>query len=436
MKKFISIILVILTVISMLAGCSQKTDTPAGSMQKPAANTEKAAAQDGSGAQDTLKNAETTAVQDDPFSEEDYQKLSELQFDGYEEMSVSDYQKKLRELTGTEESKYLLERFFADERLFRMKDDDDTAAFVFYVLEPLTSANWQDFGFFMAADSGSQSPAEYAYVEYTYTLSILHPDNVRVKDYVSFGRKLRQEVLKPTLQNAAAEELRDEAQMRKTIDAYLADELSRMQTEDLSAAVRYEYFRPYEEDYTALLTLMTSNYRDMTLADFDAALRDWADADPKRMERIAQDLVRNTFGVNMGKEETAFVMNTIFLSYIENGGYDKEGSEQETENRVFGSFPQKVTAENGAAAWYSLHYAFTYRVSDPASVTVGERDDCISSMRTAIYTFWDETDLDALLQMSSQELTAKLLTFAEKCSTEHVTIFVGEDAVQLEQAGA
>ena len=420
MKKYVSIILAILAVISMLAGCSQKNNTPADSnIQEPAEST----------------SAGTPAAQGDSLSKEDYQKLSELQFAGYENMTVSEYQKKVQELTGKTEYKDLLARFFADERLFRMRNDDDTAAFVFYVLEPLTSENWQRRDFSGVTDSGSTS-GENAFVEYTYTLNVLNADHARVKDYVSFGLKLRQEILQPILQNATTEELRDEKQMRKKIDTYLTDELSRMQTSDLSATVKYDYLRLYEEDYRSLLTLKTTDYEKMTLAAFDAALQSWVKENPEIMDRIAGDLVRTTFALNLDEKETAFVTNTIFLSYIENGGYAQSSSGQKSDKLVFENFPQKAVTENGADAWYSLHYEFTYRVSDPNSVTVGERDTCISKMRNAVYTLWDGTDLEELMKMSSQDLSAKLQTFAEKYSTESITISVGKDPVQFERMDA
>jgi hypothetical protein len=108
MKKYLSIILAVLVGISVLTGCTKQNDMP-----------------------------------DNAFNKEDYQKLLALRFDGYEDMTVSEYQNKVWELTDTTEYRNLLERFSKDETLYKMKDSDETASFLFNVLEPLTAEHWQ-----------------------------------------------------------------------------------------------------------------------------------------------------------------------------------------------------------------------------------------------------------------------------------------------------
>lgn len=427
MKKNFLTILAVLISTSTLMGCSGKNDTQ---------NNISTSASVGyvSPKFDTQNNISTSApvgytspndLQDNTFSQEDYQKLSALQFDGYETMTISEYQNKVWELTDTTEYRELLERFFTDKRLYQMRDSDETAAYLFYVLQPLMAENWQERSFIGDTNSDLLNPAENATLEYTYTLSILNADHVRVRDYFFFGREIREEVLQPVLCNRTQEELRNEVLMREKIDSYLNEELAYMQTPDLSATIEYVYLRPCEEDYRSLLTLKTPDYQSRTLADFNAELLNWANEDGERMERVARDIVRNEVRMNLNSRETSFVTCTVFLSYVENGGYAR--------NCVNESLPLKTIEENGCTARCSLNYQISYCISDPKSVTVGERDDCISKMRTAVFKFWDETDMEDLLQLNEQDVSAKLQIFAKACSTGNVTISVDEEQIQFER---
>ena len=73
------------------------------------------------------------------FSDEEFAKLSAMQFDGYEEMTVSKFQNKVWELTDTNEYRSLLERFSRDTTLYEQRDSDALVSFLFYTLEPLTA---------------------------------------------------------------------------------------------------------------------------------------------------------------------------------------------------------------------------------------------------------------------------------------------------------
>lgn len=266
MKKFFTILLAILMGLSVLAAC-----------------------------------AESGGANVSGFGLDHYRKLSALQFDGYATMPVSEYRKRVCKLTDTSEYRALLERFFVNQRLYQMRSSDAAAAFLFYVLQPLTAENWRAYTFNGAASSESPYPAENAFIEYSYTINVLNADRVRVRDYYDFGSGIRERVMARVLRSHTAEELRDEAQMRAEIDADLKEELAHIQTPDIGASIEYTYLRPSKDDYRALLTLKTPDYQDKMIADFNAALQKWANEDGERMERIARDLRRNEFGVNLNR---------------------------------------------------------------------------------------------------------------------------------------
>ena len=111
-------------------------------------------------------------LQDTGFSDEEFDQLLALQFDGYEDMSVSEFQNKVWELTDTKEYRRLLEEFSQNTALYEQRDRNEPASFLFYTLEPLTAEKWQtrDFGGSVAADFPDAS--DHAMLEFVFSLTI------------------------------------------------------------------------------------------------------------------------------------------------------------------------------------------------------------------------------------------------------------------------
>ena len=77
---------------------------------------------------------ERNTIHDTDFSDEEFDKLLALQFDGYEDMSVSEFRNKVWKLTDTEEYRNLLEKFSQNTTLYEQKDSNETASFLFYTI--------------------------------------------------------------------------------------------------------------------------------------------------------------------------------------------------------------------------------------------------------------------------------------------------------------
>lgn len=86
---------------------------------------------------------ESNTIHNTDFTDEEFDQLLALQFDGYEDMSVSEFQNKVWKLTDTKEYRNLLERFSQNTALYEQKDSNETASFLFYTVEPLTAERWQ-----------------------------------------------------------------------------------------------------------------------------------------------------------------------------------------------------------------------------------------------------------------------------------------------------
>lgn len=103
------------------------------------------------------------------------------------------------------------------------------------------------------------------------------------------------------LRQATPEEMAEATKKRRAVtDAY-----KNGQEEDVPAT---------QEDYQSLFTLMTSDYRSKTIAEFNEELLDWTNRNFDRKERIAVDNSYEDYRVALTEEERVFAAVTAHLS--------------------------------------------------------------------------------------------------------------------------
>jgi len=445
MEKYLSIILAVLVVASVLTGCAGRANAPE---QSVVSNTDAPAS--------TLEKED---IPDDSFSKEDYQKVLALQFDDYRHMTITEFQNKVWEMTDTPEYSEFLNRLSKDEALYALRDSDETAAFIYYVLEPLTKEKWQSHTYSGVVSSDFPAGQDIARLEYTYTLTILAADKVKVKDYCDTQVGVK-DAMNSMMLNRMKEELQSEEYMLAELKTFVDGILPYFQTPELTVAIEYAYFplsteaengqgtgsdndvnqeqrttpNGTESDYRSLLALKTPDYQDMSLVEFNAALLAWADEDYERMERIDEDKRFDDFKVSLSEDERSFVEWTVFLSGKENGQAVRSTCTGAPENDPWHDqyLPARFGASGGRSGYCSLYYQFSWHISDKETATVGGRDRQISSMMKAVLDFWNETDTEELLEMSETDIVAKLQEIAGAYSTSNITITTSEKDVQFE----
>ncbi len=554
------------------------------------------------------ENQTVSTIPGTDFTEQEYGILLALRFDGYKDMTISEFQNKVWKITDTEEYMELLDRFAKDETLDNLKEENDIASFLHYCLLPLTAEKWKARGFGGYAVSASEDAMDQAVLEYFLTLIIQKADTLKVGDYLETRAGIFAE-LDAWLQERSEAELRDEKIMSELIDSerealhqkWDSDNLTinvesffapltyyagNGQTDSLEDAglltmwlkereaqwaenlapympfgLSYEYdqsaddFKMYyegkevrglvdeekglwiaehagigkgiyaedaielyavyekgvlqglrpateeeqaewdrqrqdtsdgkyegnvpeeeesrgepgtEADYNSLFELMISDYRDLTVADFNMRLLDWANENREAMERISMDTAIKDFQVPMDEEERNFVTLTVLLSGAENGKYVQSNyTGRKEEDPVYDRYlPEKSMTENqmgeaqtadganssdgagsmervqpaakadGAylmAAWCDLYYQFSYHIADKETITIGQRDACIGSMIKGVEDFWNETDLEDMLKLTKKDIVETLQRIAAEHSDEKITITVREDFVGFEK---
>ncbi len=402
---------------------------------------------------------EKNTIHDTDFSDEEFDKLLALQFDGYEDMSVSEFQNKVWELTDTEEYHNLLEKFSQNTTLYEQKDSNETASFLFYTLEPLTAEKWQtrDFGGSISTDYPGAS--DNAMLEFVYSLTIQNADTLTVGAY-NAARLGVANGLQDILQGKTEEQLQNPSFMQEAIHAEIKKLKEQWNTDKLQISVEYSYMplseldagkseqgniqqeqeiREYpngtEEDYRSLLDLKTADYQSRSVADFNMDLLEWANEDYERMERINGDIACQDFSVNLSSDELSFVALTTWLSGVENGKYVQSNytgrKEEDPSHNQY--LPSKTAEENGYGAWCDLFYQFSWHIADKQTLTVGERDDCISNMMNEIQDFWNRTDMEEMLNMTEDDIVSKLKEIAAEYSNADLTITIRGDSVGFEK---
>lgn len=184
------------------------------------------------------------------FTEEEYEMLLALKFDGYEDMSISAYRNKVQSLTDTERYNNIIERFYQDETIYAMyetktgTDSNETYDFLYNVLGPIMS-DQQSIGFNGSVVSDFSSASENAAVEYTGTLTITDADQLTVGEYIA-ARHGIEERMGRILQDLFVGELRDEELMKMLIDEEVENIVMTYQQYDvLQVAMEYVY-RPLD----------------------------------------------------------------------------------------------------------------------------------------------------------------------------------------------
>lgn len=392
------------------------------------------------------------------YSDEEMAELLALQLEGYEDMSVMEFQDKVWEITDTAEYRALLERFYKDEAFCQKKDSNDNAAFLFYTLKPLASEKWQtgEFGGYTKTDYSGVS--DNAVLEYSIFLTIKDAAAITVREYDA-ARRGMMDGLKKLLKDKKKEQLQDEIFMNEAVREETESLKKQWGTDQLQITVEWLYMPLSEpldnnknsspqsseqqqqeklkqpngtkEDYQSLLALKIPGYKNMSVTDFNLALLEWANEDYERLERIGADMNDKSCQVQLDKEELSFVYLTAYLSEIENAKKVQSHYSDRTEEDpcVDQNLPDKVS---GDSVFCSLYYQFSYHINDKNATSIGERDRCVGGMTDSIQSFWDGTDTEELAKFSKDDILNELKRIAAENSSEQIEIKILEDQMNFE----
>ncbi|MBD5154190.1 MAG: M56 family metallopeptidase [Oscillibacter sp.] len=185
-----------------------------------------------------------------------------------------------------------------------------------------------------------------------------------------------------------------------------------------------EFPQATEEDYASLLNLRTDQTYRTSLENFNQRVLNWANANSDAWDRINCDVIWNDYGVHLSEEERTFISLTCFYSGMENGQMVRAlhtGGPEEDPGFSSSMHGRTVEGNGIVIAWCDLYYDISYHITDKSKVTVAERDALVGGMINAINTFWQDTDLEALLQMTEEDVVSQFNLWGAEYSTENIT---------------
>lgn len=194
-----------------------------------------------------------------------------------------------------------------------------------------------------------------------------------------------------------------------------------------------EYPIATEADYRALLTLMTDDYPDILLRDFNEKVLEWGNEDSAgSLDRIFCDLSCQDRQVALTPEEQTFVEISVRLSSMENAEFVQSHytGRPEEDPVIAERLLPKQTADG--AAFCDLYCQFSWHIVDKEQLTVRQRDQAVAGLFTAVWNFWEENTLDEGLAMTKEEIVSHLNSLAQEYSTDQITISVSEDHIVFE----
>lgn len=352
------------------------------------------------------------AFSDTEFAtEEEYREIAALQFREYEDMTIAEYQQRVREATDEQE----------------------------YMEQKQLIAHWNSvlelylpFGLTFEPDEGEEDGIKM----YFQGREVKGITNEETGEWIS-------EHAGNSTYSTDAVELYAVYKDGKLTGLRLATEEEQKRLEDGRNEIRpanekeERTFGPgTKEDYESLLKLKTDNYKKLTVAEFNRALLDWANEDYERMERINEDFTWNDYRIQLSEEELAFVRETVWASRIENAmmvrSYQTGKAEEPATLRTLDMWKQTTAEEGEGVAWCRFDYQFAYEIADREKLTVEQRDNSVMGMKNAIDHLWEETDLETLLDMDEQAMLKKFQEFAAKYSSEQLTISIDGGMVLFE----
>lgn len=158
------------------------------------------------------KKSTLFAIPNTDFTEEEYDKLIALQFEGYEDMTISEYREKVLGIIDNTEYLELLDRMGRDAQLQSLRFTNETAFFMYNVVKPITDENWKEAFIFNLAEVGNNN------LEYSVWRTILDANKITIGEYEQAINGIVED-MQTCLNEQSADDLADEGLMWEKIQS-------------------------------------------------------------------------------------------------------------------------------------------------------------------------------------------------------------------------
>jgi len=342
---------------------------------------------------------------------EKYAPLLALRFDGYEDMSISEYRDKAWGTVGQDEQTWmaLLEKAAQDESLAAQASANNDAYFIQHILIPTLAERWdtRDFSGVILHNGAS--------IEYSGSYQISDGKHVTMRERNKAISDI-DAALQAALNSKATEQLMDENKMMEELalavqnwqDAssndffhvscdthYLYDD-SRNTNHSESDAPEISYLPATKEQYDWVLSLKKDGYKNMSIAEFNDLYSEIivrADYDPAVFDSLMLDMHYGPTAYPLTDEELEFIK----ITFAATGCEFAVRHQQQYTNEVRLPWFDRGATKDSSTIYVSADYSIQYEILNEQSLTVGERDNMLIGIANAIQSFIDSQPENALI---------------------------------------
>lgn len=379
------------------------------------------------------------------YTKDDIEKISNLEFSGYDNLSITDYRAKFASITDFPGYLELIDRIGKDSDIEAIVYSNSLANFIYNTLIPITAEDYKIWGFTSHLTYGN------SVLDYEITRTITNPDSLYVKDHIVALENIRNS-LQQLLFDTSIDILADPIQLNKVV-AELAANYS---NSNISFSLNCTYYPdmqehtsdvsnaplksplpvtkevpPPAEKINELLFLKQSGYEDMTVDIFNQFILDSFSTNPD-LSAVYADiqayLYINGKSPSLSAEDNTFLMITLPATVLKNTAYVESLTTKNPEkDPILGSYNFYQEKND---SYYRLEYRISYHIIDDKQMTIKERDHALDSVVTEVAKYINSTDFTKICSLTEDDATTIINHMIEKNCLKNLTITL--DTIKFE----
>lgn len=368
--------------------------------------------------------------------------LLALRFDGYENLSISEYRTKAFDVIAQDEAGYLslIERVCADSEIQEARYTDENAYFIANILIPTVAEKWNTWRFSQSITGGHYS------AEYSICYTILNADNITMGKRNEAIRSIL-DCVQETLDSISAERLLDEAGTQAALDKKIKELVEKYTSDSFQIEAELLYRTDVdapseitgengaaeqrgdvgtEADYQLLLFLKTDGYEKESVSDFLQGYVKLAQTPgfEDAYARVSRDISYNDTRVALTGDEMDFLKVTLEATSQEFIEKYQNGSGLSTLcYRIEKQAGETVKGKNISVFELLIDYNITYSVLNDAKLTVGERDCALRAVKHGLENFVDGRTIDELAN-GKAELETEITKLEQQYSSNKMQVTI------------
>lgn len=332
--------------------------------------------------------------------------LLALCFDGYENLSISEYRKKAYDVIAQNEAEYLslIEHVSTDSKIQNTRYTDENAYFIANVLIPTIAEKWNTWRF------NNSSTGDHYSAEYSICYTIVNADDITMGKRNIAIRSIMN-CIQETLNSRNAEQLLDETgtqtalnkKIKDLVEKYTTDSF-KIQTELLyrtnvvappeitgeRTAVEQRGDVGSEADYQLLLSLKTDGFEKESVSDFLKSYVKLAQTPgfEDAYARVTRDISWDDTRIALTTDEMNFLKITLEATSQEFiAKYQNDNSFSTLRYRIEKQIIETTKEKDISVFELLIDYNITYSVLNDTKLTVGERDATLFAVNNGVEYF-------------------------------------------------